>query len=501
MPIPSVPDQQTCLGAVRARDPRFDGQFYTAVTSTGIYCRPSCPARTPRPENARFYPSAAAAQASGFRPCRRCLPDATPGSPAWDLNADISGRAMRLIADGTVDREGVAGLAARLGYTSRQLGRILTAQLGAGPLALARARRAQVARTLIEGSDISFGEVAFAAGFGSVRQFNQTIQEVFRLSPSQLRSRHHRGHPSSGALSVRLAVRTPFNGPALLDFLGQRAVAGVESVGPDWYARTLSLPHGPGTAILGLRLLAGPGTGMVPVELRLADLRDLAAATERLRRLLDADADPVAVDAALGTDEILAPLVADSPGLRVPGHVDGFEVAVRAVVGQQISLAAARTVLAGLVAEHGRPVDDELRDTHDPRVADLTHLFPEPSALAAVPEETLLMPRRRAVALRALAKAVADGSIVLDRGADRPQVASALLALPGIGPWTVDYLRMRALGDPDALLATDLGTRQAVGSLGRAWQPSRIASAAQRWRPWRSYAQLHLWTLLRRGAS
>lgn len=538
----TIPDAATCYKAVSSRDRRFDGVFYTAVATTGIYCRPSCPARTPAQVNVSFYPTAAAAQAAGYRACKRCIPDATPGSPQWDVQATTAGRAMRLISDGVVDREGVPGLAARLGYTPRHLTRVLTTELGAGPLALARARRAQTARTLIDATGLSFGEVAFAAGFDSVRQFNDTIRAVYDTTPTQLRGRS--GHPTTapGTIRLRLAVRTPFHGSSLLRFLGPRALPGIEAIGEDWYARTLRLPHAPGTIRLELPDLPDVGTATIPVELTLGDLRDISAAVERARRLLDADCDPVAVASALGPDRVLGPLLRRWPGLRVPGHVDGTEVAVRAIVGQQISVTGARTILSRLIqrygerldaeaeqrgtpstlarspslttggglAEVGRPLTTHARQvgTHEsarglderreePEFRDrprLTHLFPSPAALTAVDPADLPMPKARARALIGLCQALVDGDLALDRGPDRQLTRERLLALPGIGDWTASYIALRALGDPDAFMATDLGTRQALIGLGH--DPSRAASLAESWRPWRSYAQSLLWNVL-----
>jgi AraC family transcriptional regulator of adaptative response / DNA-3-methyladenine glycosylase II len=349
-------DRESCYRAVKSRDRRFDGVFYTAVRTTGIYCRPSCPARTPGFQNVTFFPSAAAAQAAGYRACKRCLPDATPGSPDWDVAATAAGRAMRLIADGVVDREGVEGLARHVGYTPRHLTRLLTGELGAGPLALARAKRAQTARVLIETTDLTYADIAFAAGFSSVRQFNDTIREVYAATPTDLRGRRG-GRPATGTVTMRLAVRTPYAGRALLGFLATRAIPGVEAAGDGWYARTLALPHGTGTVRLEIPDVAAPGeTAFVAATFTLEDLRDTAAATERVRRLLDADCDPVAVADAFAGDPVIGPLVRALPGLRVPGHVDGNEVAVRAVLGQQVSVAGARTVAARLTLAHGRPL-------------------------------------------------------------------------------------------------------------------------------------------------
>ena len=476
-------DTEACYRAVSSRDRRFDGVFYTAVRTTGIYCRPSCPARTPAPVNVTFHPTAASAHAAGYRACKRCLPDATPGSPEWDVAADVAGRAMRLIADGLVDREGVDGLARRVGYTPRHLGRLLTQELGAAPLALARARRAHTARVLIETTDLSLTDVAFAAGFASVRQFNQTLREIYAASPSELRGRGRTESraASHGTVRLRLAVRTPFAGRRLLDFLAYHLVPGVEVAGPGWYARTLDLPHGPGTVRLELEDIAVGGTGFVVAEFWLHDLRDTAAATERVRRLLDADCDPSAVDEHLGADPVLRDLVRATPGLRVPGQADGDETAVRTVIGQQVSVTGARTVTGRIVARHGREVESQ--------VPGLTHLFPDAATLAAVDPGSLPMPRARGRALVGLAAALADGTVVLDRGPDRDGVRRSLLALPGIGPWTADYVAMRALGHPDVFLPTDLAVRRVLAGLEGSADPDT-------WRPWRSYALMHLWNTL-----
>jgi AraC family transcriptional regulator of adaptative response / DNA-3-methyladenine glycosylase II len=479
-------DLESCYRAVKSRDRRFDGVFYTAVRTTGIYCRPSCPARTPAFHNVTFHPTAAAAQGAGYRACKRCLPDATPGSPDWDVAADVAGRAMRLIADGVVDRDGVDGLAGRIGYTPRHLSRILTQELGAGPLALARAKRAQTARVLLETTDLGAADIAFAAGFSSVRQFNETIREVYAATPTRLRGGRGKGAPG-GTLQLRLAVRTPFAGRPLLAFLATRAVPGLEVATDTTYARTLRLPHGVGTVELELTDHSDElGTAFVPATFRLADLRDLASAVERARRLVDADCDPVAIRDAFAGDPVLGARVRDLPGLRVPGHVDGDELAVRAVLGQQVTVAAARTAAARLTAEYGEP----LADPQD----GLTHLFPIASRLSELDPESLPMPRSRGRALIALCRAIADGDLRLDRGTDRDDVRRALLEIPGVGPWTADYIALRALGDPDVFLPTDIGIRDALRLLGR--DPADAADLAERWRPWRSYAQLHLWQTL-----
>jgi AraC family transcriptional regulator of adaptative response / DNA-3-methyladenine glycosylase II len=473
-----------CWQAVERGDARFDGWFFCAVTSTGIYCRPSCPARTPKRENVRFFATAAAAQTAGFRACKRCRPDATPGSPEWDRRADLVGRAMRLIADGVVDREGVPGLAGRLGYSARHVHRELVAVVGSGPLALARAQRAQTARVLLETTAVPITEVAFAAGFRSVRQFNATIQEVFAVTPGALRAgaRRVRTLQGSGVVALRLPFRAPLDGAALLAYLGRRAVAGVEEIADGAYRRSLRLAHGAGTAELR------PLERHVQARFRLDDLRDLGSAIQRSRVLLDLDSDPHAVAEALGGDALLGPLVHAAPGRRVAGHVDAHELAVRAVLGQQVSLAGAATLAHRLVLAYGRPLERPL--------GAVTHVFPTSDALAAADPEALPMPAARRRALLGLAGALARGELVLDDGADREAARRDLLALPGIGPWTAGYVAMRALRDPDAFLPSDLGVRHALRHLGCDERPAAALRLAERWRPYRAYALQHLWAVL-----
>ncbi|MGY5128727.1 DNA-3-methyladenine glycosylase 2 family protein [Streptomyces nigrescens] len=500
-------DDEARYEAVTSRDARFDGEFFFAVVTTGIYCRPSCPAVTPKRVNVRFFPSAAAAQAAGFRACRRCRPDAVPGSAEWNVRADLVGRAMRLIGDGVVDREGVGGLARRLGYSPRQVQRQLTAELGAGPVALARARRAHTARVLLQTTALPVTELAFAAGFASIRQFNDTIREIYAGTPSELRAaagnrgavaRHTTaaapgagaGRPGTGSgprtapagIPLRLAYRGPYAAAEIFDFLQLRAVPGVEEIhgphGERTYRRTLRLTHGSGIAEVdepagprrrrrppaGLVCPAARGTdgGWLECRLRLTDLRDLSTAVQRLRRLFDLDADPYAVAERLGGDPLLGPLVAERPGLRSPGAADPEELAVRTVLGGPPEHAAA------LVRRYGKPLD----------AADggLTHLFPAPGALtgAEVSEP-----------VRALCTALADGTLTLDAGADRGAAERSLAALPGVGPRAAAYLRMRALGDPDA--GTVPGRDQERGAAA-----GPMAGPAA-WRPWGAYALHHLW--------
>ncbi len=474
-------DFEQCLRAVQAKDSRFDGWFFTAVVTTGIYCRPSCPAVSPKPRNISFHPTAASAQAGGFRACKRCRPDASPGSPEWDQRSDLVARAVRLIADGVVDREGVPGLSQRLGYSRRQLERLLFAELGAGPLGLARAQRAQTARLLVETTGLPLGEVALAAGFGSVRQFNDTVREVFATTPGDLRSRARRQlPPARGTVTVRLPFRRPLFPDNLFGHLVATAVPGVEEWRDGAYRRTLRLPHGSGVVALS------PRPEYVHCTLQLQDLRDLPVAIARCRRLLDLDADPVAVDALLSADPALAPLVAKAPGRRVPRTVDEGEMALRAVLGQQVSTAAARTHTARLVVALGEQIPDA--------AGGLTHLFPTMEAVASVDPSSLAMPQSRRDTVLRLARALAGGELDLDPGVDRAAARSQLAALKGIGPWTVETIAMRALGDPDAFLAGDLGVVQLAGTRGLP-RGAGLVAHAERWRPWRAYAVQHLWAL------
>ncbi|HUE57956.1 MAG TPA: AlkA N-terminal domain-containing protein [Acidimicrobiales bacterium] len=500
----AVMDEEHCYRAACSKDGRFDGAFFTAVITTGIYCRPSCPAMTPKRANVRFYPTAAAAQEAGFRACKRCRPDASPGSPEWLGRADVVARAVRLIGDGVVEREGISGLARRLGYSTRQLHRLVFAELGTGPLSLARARRVQHARMLLETTELPVTEVAFASGFGSIRHFNDSIRDVYALSPTEIRlrgARHRRPRALAGqGIEVHLAYRPPIDLDDLLGFLGQRAVPGVENWDGRTYSRVLALPHGEGFVSVS----AGDGdpqppasyakrrsrSGYVCCMVELQDTRDFTTAVARVRSQLDLDADPIAVSAILGRDATMEPLVEARPGLRVPGSVDGWETAFRAVIGQQVSVGGART-LAGRLSQSFGKAAQQPRDG-------LTHMFPTADAIAAADPAALPLPATRAHALVTLARAVAEGRIVIDPGADRDETEAALKALPGIGQWTASYVRMRALGDPDVFLAGDLGVQRGlqrasggddVGADGRS-----ALAASEAWRPWRSYATVHLWS-------
>lgn len=495
--------------AIDARDRRFDGQFTTAVLSTRIYCRPSCPARTPKRENVVFYLTSAAAHEAGFRACKRCLPEAAPGTPEWDMRRDVVGRAMRLIGDGVVDREGVDGLAARLGYSSRHVNRLLSAELGASPLALVRAGRAQTARTLLVGTELPLSQVAFAAGFGSVRQFNDTVRAIFAATPGELRTAHlFTPATTPGRISLNLPVRAPFDARGIFQFLADRAVAGVETASLTdaqlRYARTLLLPHGPAAFEVVASAAPSPSAEWrIQVDLELSHIADVTPAVARVRRMLDLDADPLAVDAALGADAALAPLVAHTPGIRVPGAVDPQELVVRALVGQQISVTAARGHLARLAKALGTP--------YTSRFAGLSTLFPSSHQIAEGvpmplpegdldPERPLRLPRQSIGAIIDTARAMSTGELDLHVGADPEELRAALVSRPRIGPWSAAYIAMRVLGDPDAWLDGDVALVAGARALGLLSEDTlksashRVLSArAAAWAPWRSYAAMHLW--------
>jgi AraC family transcriptional regulator of adaptative response / DNA-3-methyladenine glycosylase II len=476
---------ESCYRAVASRDRRFDGRFYTAVTSTGIYCRPSCPARTPSRSSVRFYRHAAAAQDAGFRPCRRCRPEASPGAPGWDVSADLARRALALIDEGEVDRTGVTGLARRLAVSERQLRRVMCSELGAPPVAIARTRRAHLARRLLDDTSLPISRIAFAAGFSSIRQFNAHMLETFGRSPTELRrsgggpdgcGREH----ASAPITLRLGFRPPLAVAPLLAFLRAHAVPGVEEVTATSYRRVVV--DGGRTGILELL----PRDDHVLLRLEVTDSPSIGGVVARARRLLDLDADVHAAERVLARDPLLAPLLARHPGLRLPGSFDGFETAVFAILGQQVSTAAARTLAGRLVAAAATPL---------PAAAGtLTAAFPGPEAVAEAPLETLGMPARRAATVRALAVAVADGVIALDGGQDEDETLAALRRIEGVGDWTAAVIALRVLGHPDSLPAGDLALRRALTRSGGPPSPAALREKAQAWRPWRSYACIHLWT-------
>jgi AraC family transcriptional regulator of adaptative response / DNA-3-methyladenine glycosylase II len=464
-------DPASCYRAVSSRDSRWDGRLYLGVVTTGVYCRPSCAARTPLARNCRYFGTAAAAVAAGFRACRRCRPDALPGTRDDDVRADLAARALRLIRDGVVDEIGVAGVAARLHVSERHLHRVLLAEVGVGPLRLAQSRRAQVARLLVEQSDLTMTDVAFASGFSSVRQFNDVMRDEFGRPPSSLRGRRElsdrRPARAGSRLTVALQYREPYAVDAVWTYLSARLVPGVEERRGD----TLVRRQRGGASEPSEVHVDRPSAGAVRVGLDLTSLDDLGPLVGRLRRWLDLDADPTAVDEVLGADSALAHRVRRTPGMRVPGSLDGFELATRAVVGQQVSVAGARTMLGRLAAEVG-PGDALPSALEVAQAGD--------SGLRAVG-----LTGARAATLVSLAEAVTTGRLALDPGTDRDEARAVLRRIRGIGAWTTEYIALRALADPDAWPGTDLLLARRVASEG---------CDPDRWRPWRGYAAMHLWT-------
>jgi AraC family transcriptional regulator, regulatory protein of adaptative response / DNA-3-methyladenine glycosylase II len=481
--LPASLDRDACYRALRTRDARFDGRFYTAVLSTGIYCRPVCPARTPRADRCVFYPSAAAAQAAGFRPCLRCRPELAPGVAGWRGTANTVARALGLIADGAWgEADDVEELASRVGVGGRQLRRLFDRHVGAPPVAVAQAQRVLLAKRLLSETALPMSDVAAAAGFGSLRRFNAVVRRALGSAPTALRRR--RPTPGvAGAIELRLPHTAPYAWPELLSFLAARAIPGVERVESGTYRRTLSL--GAATGVACVR--AAPDGHHLVATLRLSTVAALPAAVGALRRLLDLDADAAAIDAQLSRDPLLAPLVRRRPGLRVPGAADPFELAVRAILGQQVSVPAARTLAGRIAAAHGKPVLEAAGD--DPAIA-----FPGPAALAAADLSGIGLPGARADAIAGVARAVSDDPSLLEPGPDLARAAARLEALPGVGAWTAQYVAMRALREPDAFPASDLGLLRAAARGGRRPAPAELAARAEAWRPWRAYAALHLWT-------
>lgn len=480
-------DPEICYSAIQSRDPRFDGRLFTAVCTTGIYCRPICPARTPKRENVTFYPSAAAAQEAGYRPCLRCRPEASPDLGAWRGTSNTVSRALTLIAEGALDGDGdVDALAERLGMGERQFRRLFAKHLGASPVAVAQTRRILLAKQLLDGTRLPMTEIALAAGFGSLRRFNATFRQLYGRPPGALRrSREERdGAMAASGIEIVLPYAPPYDWPAMIGFLAARAIPGVEATYGDTYSRTIACDGTVGTVEVrpdskhdGLR-----------VTIRFARVTALPAIVARLRRLFDLGADPARIGADLSRDRHLAPLVAARPGLRVPGAWDGFETAMRAILGQQVSVAAATKLAGKLAARYGAPLQDAYR------APGLGLLFPAPEQAVNADFAALGMPGARARALSALAAAAHADPRLLHPGEDWEQASAKLRALPGIGEWTAQYVAMRVLRNPDAFLAADIGVLRAMADTdGRRPKPAEMLAFSERWRPWRSYAVLHLW--------
>ena len=492
-----------CERARLSRDARFDGRFFIGVVTTGIYCRPVCPVQPPRAANVRFYGSAAAAARAGFRPCLRCRPETAPGSPAWSGSPATVRRALRLIDDGALDGAGTDELARRLGIDARHLRRLFDRHIGASPLQVAATRRLHRAKQLIDATDLPLAAVAQAAGFGSVRRFNDVLRRVYGRTPRELRQRRRQrsaGARHGGTLRLRLHYRAPCDAAAMLGFLAPRAIPGVEAVDAvrGTWRRAFRLAGGPrenedrtgaspaGFAAAGVVRVETGGDGCFEAEVCHPDALVLLDVTARLRRLFDLDADPLSFGRHLAGAPRLTDRVAALPGIRVPGAWDGFETAVRAILGQQVTVKGATTLAGRLVDALGEPLPDHLRD------ASLARTFPSPPAVAGFDLRSIGVPARRATALRTLAGAVAAGELDLDATADADTTRARLIAIPGIGPWTAEYIAMRALRDPDAFPAGDLGLRKAV-SPGAPVSSKELQAMAETWRPWRAYAALLLW--------
>lgn len=482
-----MPDPEICERARHARDARFDGRFFIAVKSTRIYCRPICPAPTARAANVMYYPTAAAAAEAGFRPCLRCRPETAPGTPAWLGTSTTVARGLRLIGEGALDSGSVDALSERLGVTSRHLSRLFKEHLGASPVTIAQTRRLQFAKRLIDESNLKFADIALAAGFGSLRRFNHATRETWGRSPRELRAlRPHRQNAGraaeSGTVTLRISLRAPFDTSHWLSFLATRAIPGVEAVANDTYLRVHAGSNGAG--VVQIAPLPDEAAALVTARNVLPD--ELFEIVRRARALLDADADPGVIGETLSRDRALRTQVKKRPGIRLPGAWDPFELSVRAVLGQQISVAAARTIAARLVATFGTPLAEPLIQDD----VQLTHLFPAAKQLRTADFARIGVPAKRAAALRALATAVDAGSVNFSLAPN--ELAERLEALPGIGPWTAQYIVMRALRDPDALPAGDLVLRQMLGN-EQPLSTRDVERRAEAWRPWRAYGLIHLW--------
>jgi AraC family transcriptional regulator of adaptative response / DNA-3-methyladenine glycosylase II len=477
-------DRTACYRAISTRDARFDGRLFVGVKTTGIYCRPICPARTPKFENVSFYPSAAAAQEAGFRPCLRCRPETSPDLAFWRGTSNTVSRALALIEAGGLDEADVEGLANRLGVGARQLRRLFHTHVGASPIAVAQTRRVLLAKQLIHETSLPMAEVALAAGFNSVRRFNETFLDLFGRSPATLRRGRNNTRHEAGALSVRLAYRPPYDWDAMLAFLNARAIPGVEMISGNIYRRSIAIGNN-----AGVISVAPAEKNRVDVSIRFPDMAALPQIIARVRRVFDLAADPDTIGAHLSLDPKLAPLVSARPGLRVPGAWDGFELAMRAIFGQQITVPAATRLLGKLVQAHGVRLPDGMKDNEG-----LSHLFPSPAQLAKADLADLGMPGARAVAVTSLARSLLDDPAIFSRGASLEEAIAKLRALPGIGEWTAQYIAMRELREPDAFPAADIGLMRAMAAAdGQRPSPAELLSRAERWRPWRAYAALHLW--------
>jgi AraC family transcriptional regulator of adaptative response / DNA-3-methyladenine glycosylase II len=489
-------DASACYRALQTRDARFDGRFFVAVRTTGVYCRPVCPARTPRRENCIFVACAAAAQEAGFRPCLRCRPEASPGTPAWQGTSATVSRALRLIAEGALDDAPVEDLALRLGVGARHLRRLFLEHLGATPVAVAQTRRLLFAKKLIDETRLPMSEVAFASGFASIRRFNDAVRKTWDKTPRQLRHRRGAARISERdaapeprpALELRLSFRPPFDWDALVAFLATRAIPGVEVVTPRRWSRSVRLGDATGV----VEVAPVPGESQLEARLRVSGPTPLIRVSDRLRRVFDLSADPERISAALSSDPVLRPRLRAHPGLRVPGAWDGFELAVRAILGQQVSVRGATTLAGRIALVYGEKIPEGASSSASGPSP--SRLFPSAAALTEIDAAAVGLTRARTGAIEALARAVCSGELDLDVSSGLEDSVARLCALPGIGEWTAHYVAMRALCEPDAFPASDLGLRKALGTEASPASARALEARAERWRPWRAYAALHLWT-------
>ena len=477
------PDLHVCEQARLSRDARFDGLFFTAVTSTGIYCRPVCPAPAPKPRNIVYYRHAAGAEAAGFRPCLRCRPELAPGDGSWRRGDETVARALKLIDQGVLGEAPLAALAGKVGLGERQLRRLFSDRLGVTPVQVHGTRRLLFAKQLLTETALPITQVAMAAGFGSLTRFNTTFREEYRMAPRDLRKRT--ALPAGEVMTLRLGYRPPYDFTAMLDFLRGRALPGVENVDAESYSRVI----GNGDSAGWLRVSRWEGdaeTHALELQLHGVDPAQLLGIVNRLRRMFDLDADPQAIAKALSADARLRPLLKKNPGLRLPSGWDGFEIAVRAVVGQQVSVAAARTLTARLAQHHGTTLET-------PFEPGLTHLFPTPEALVDVDLTRIGLTRARASTISGLSRALLEGRVDFQPERTLEDFTARWVALPGIGPWTANYIALRATGHPDAFPADDLVLQKAVPTDGSRMTARVLSARAEAWRPWRAYAVIQLW--------
>lgn len=473
-------DPNICWTALESKDARFDGRFFTGVKTTGIYCRPVCPAPLPRRQHVEYFRCAAAAEAAGFRPCLRCRPEASPGTPAWNGHSEVISRALQLIASGVLKEGGVENLAEQLNLSTRQLRRLFQDQLGATPIAVAQTYRVQFAKQLITETGLPMSEIAFTAGFSSIRRFNSAMQKAYKMNPSELRRTKKEPVGKASVLELNLSYRPPYNWDAMLNFLAGRSIPGIDRVDKKRYRRTVSI--GDVSGMIEIQPVPEKNHVKLKVPLHLAN--GLQQIVEKVRNLFDLRAEPENIQYTLSKDPLLKKILKKHPGIRVPGAWSGFEIAIRAILGQQVSVKAASTLAARLVEKYGQPIESD--------IPELNRLFPTPEHLAEADLTGLGITSKRAETIRHLSQVVAEGKMDFSVGWSLNQTVKRWTELPGIGPWTAHYIAMRGLGEPDAFPAEDLVLQQVVGN-GKRITPGQLRERAEQWQPWRAYATVALW--------